>query len=100
MYVTRMYVKSLQILMLWLNLRVLLYISFDGRWSMYVYNFTILYAIKRIYVIHKSYANRWLYWVLMFHHDCKTTIYNDCTRLALAHLLGSQYSFTGGLSDW
>ena len=52
MYVAIMYVMSLRILMLWLNLRVLLYISFNGRWSMYVYSFTILYAIKRIYVIH------------------------------------------------
>ena len=65
MYVARMYVMSLRILMLWLRLRVLLYISFDGRWSMYVYSFTILYAIKRIYVIHESYANQWLYCILM-----------------------------------
>ena len=49
-----MYVMSLRILMLRLNLIVLLYISFDWRWSMDVYGFTILYAIKWIYVIHKS----------------------------------------------
>ena len=86
-------------LMLWLRLRVLLYISFNGRWVMYVYSFTILYAIKRIYVIHESYVNRWLYCVLMFFHDFKTTIYNDCTRWVLAHFLGSRCSFTDGLSD-
>ena len=87
MYIARLYVTSLWILMLQLNLIVVLYNSFDGRWSMYVYHFTILYAIKRIYVIHESYANRWLQWVLMFLHDWKTTLCNDCTHWALAHLL-------------